>query len=208
MSDVFEDRRDLDPHRERLWRLIEDTPNLDWLLLTKRIDKVKTLAPWSGKWPRNIWLGTTTENQRWFDKRAEHLLMHDTIVHFISAEPLLGALNISRHLASATNPSGINWVITGGESGAGARHTNPAWFLDLRDQCLAAGVAFFFKQWGQWGPEAAFADRAAPEKAQRIQLVGRLAQKLELVRAGRKHAIEPLLDGREWKQLPALLLAA
>ena len=80
MADVFEDRRELDLHRERLWRLIEATPQLDWLLLTKRIEHVRTLAPWKSRWPANIWLGTSTENQRWLEKRVDHLLEHDAAV--------------------------------------------------------------------------------------------------------------------------------
>src|SRR4051812_16427350 len=65
MADVFEDRADLNQTRERLWGLIEATPHLDWLLLTKRIRHVRKLSPWKGKWPSNIWLGTSTENQNW-----------------------------------------------------------------------------------------------------------------------------------------------
>jgi len=63
MGDVFENRPELDAHRARLWQLIECTPSLDWLLLTKRIENVRTMAPWTHSWPANVWLGATMENQ-------------------------------------------------------------------------------------------------------------------------------------------------
>src|SRR5262245_34580602 len=68
MADVFEDRDDLDPARERLWSLIAATPNLNWLLLTKRPQHVSEMVPWGERWPDNVWLGTTVENQRWAEK--------------------------------------------------------------------------------------------------------------------------------------------
>ena len=70
MCDVFEDRRDLDLHRHRLWKLIDTTPNLDWLLLTKRHTKIGKLSPWKATWPHNVWLGVTVENQTWADRRV------------------------------------------------------------------------------------------------------------------------------------------
>src|SRR5688572_9500335 len=92
MADVFEDRRDLDGKRDRLWPLIEATPDLDWLLLTKRPQNMRRLAPWKA-WPRNVWAGTTAENQKWAQKRIPELLEVPAVVHFISAEPLLGPLD-------------------------------------------------------------------------------------------------------------------
>lgn len=73
MADVFEDRRDLDVHRERLWELIDATPMLNWLLLTKRTDRVEALAPWRDTWPANVWLGSTAESQKWADLRVARL---------------------------------------------------------------------------------------------------------------------------------------
>ena len=116
MADVFENRRDLDPWRDKLWELIEATPSLDWLLLTKRPENVSELAPWKGKWPKNIWLGTTVENQKMATARLPLLEKIDTVVRFISAEPLLGRINLDPWLGAT-----INWVITGGESGPRAR---------------------------------------------------------------------------------------
>ena len=160
MSDVFEDRRDLDEHRRRLWRLIEDTPNLDWLLLTKRPQNIATMLPVPLiKSPttlvpffRNVWLGTTVENQEYADERIATLLANPAVVHFISAEPLLGELDLAPWVGPIDDPEtgaplqSLAWVITGSESGRGARPQNVDWFRSLRDQCEAAGIAFLFKQ--------------------------------------------------------------
>ncbi|ARE40874.1 Bacteriophage protein gp37 [Rhodovulum sp. P5] len=146
MADVFEDRRDLDPHRARLWALIEATPNLDWLLLTKRPELVRGLAPWGAEWPLNVWLGTTVENQKRADENLPELASVPAKVRFISAEPLLGPLDLRAYLHA------ISWVITGGESGPKARPASPSWFRSLLVQCMEADVPFHFKQWGDWVP--------------------------------------------------------
>jgi protein gp37 len=147
MADVFEDRDELLEHRTRLFDLIEMTPDLDWLLLTKRPQNVARLARWGAQWPSNVWLGTTIELQH----RAEELLPYleaiPAKVRFISAEPLLGPLKIERWLETT-----IDWVITGGESGPKARPASPQWFTDLHAQCMRQEVAFHFKQWGDWAP--------------------------------------------------------
>ncbi len=147
MADVFEKNRSLDSERERLWDLIEQTRQLRWLLLTKRPENIRHLSRWgrSGDWPENIWLGATVENQRWAETRLPHLLEHNAPVRFISAEPLLGPLNLEKF-------PGINWIITGGESSSSARPTPPSWFRNLRDYADSASIPFFFKQWGQWAP--------------------------------------------------------
>jgi protein gp37 len=201
MGDVFENRRDLDAPRERLWSLIESTPNLDWLLLTKRIHHVKRLAPWGGKWPKNVWLGTSTEKQNWLEKRVEHLLMHDVVVRFISAEPLLGPLVVSPWLAnSCSTVGGINWVIAGGESGTHARSMNPAWAASLRDQCRAANVPFHFKQWGHWAPEE-IVKEGFSARAERIEVVGGSGQLIRMVKIGKAKSGRTL-DGITWDQFP------
>src|SRR5215207_6054449 len=112
MADVFEDRPELDVWRARLWELILATQELDWLLLTKRPELVSTMVPWGERWPANVWLGTTVENQKWAEERLPHLVAVPAAVRFISAEPLLGPLTIARWLEN-----GLDWVITGGESG-------------------------------------------------------------------------------------------
>lgn len=147
MADVFEDREGLDEWRIRLWGLIELTPNLDWLLLTKRPERVERSVPWTQKWPANVWIGTTVENQEWADERLPHLKRLPAAVRFISAEPLLGPVDLRPWLGST-----LDWVITGGESGPKARPSSPTWFRNVMNQCMEADVAFHFKQWGDWAP--------------------------------------------------------
>ena len=203
MADVFEDRADLNETRERLWALIEATPHLDWLLLTKRIRHVRKLAPWSGKWPQNIWLGTSAENQLWLDRRVEHLLEHDVVVCFISAEPLLGPLALQPWLAAPGSlQPGINWVIAGGESGPDSRSMNPAWPEDIRDQCNEADVPFHFKQWGHWAPEELIAEGISA-RAQRMNVIGRDGRSIQLVKVGKAKGGREL-GGTTWDQVPEL----
>ena len=149
MADVFEPRTDLDFWREKLWALIEKTPHLDWLLLTKRPGHIKHVYPWARQARQNVWLGTTAENQRWADRRIERLIAVDARVRFLSCEPLLSAVDLERWLKRDQ----IGWVIAGGESGGAARPTHPNWIRSLRDQCTKFRVPFHFKQWGHWGPE-------------------------------------------------------
>ena len=188
MADVFEDREDLVPHRARLLRLIEATPNLDWLLLTKRPSNVQRLASWTGGWPPNVWLGTTVELQKRADELLPVLAQIPAAVRFISAEPLLGPLELTSWLGQS-----INWVITGGESGPKARPASPAWFRSLHRQCMAAEVPFHFKQWGDWAP----GDGLNLPKRQSA----RAADGTTMVRVGKKVAGR-VLDGNEWDGLP------
>lgn len=154
MADVFEAHPsiDLDKKRGELWDLIEATPNLDWLLLTKRPENIHTkLRPSWLSCPReNVWLGTTAEDQSYVDRRLPVLLQVPAAVHFVSCEPLLSAIDLARYLAV----DGINWVIVGGESGKGYRAPQIDWVRSLRDQTLAAGQSFHFKQWGGTTPKA------------------------------------------------------
>ncbi len=143
MADVFEYRAELHPWREKLWDLIECTTSLDWLLLTKRPQRMAYHNRWGDRWPLNVWLGTTVENQKTADERIPHLLDNSAPVRFLSCEPLVGPIDVSRYLAA-----GIEWVIAGGESGGKSRPSHPRWFRDLRDQCIDANVPFLFKQWG------------------------------------------------------------
>jgi protein gp37 len=122
MADVFEPRSELDPWRERLWTLIEQTPQLDWLLLTKRPANIKHVYPWAHSPRENVWLGTTAETQKWADIRIERLLSVDARVRFLSCEPLLSRIDLTAWLANKQ----IDWVIAGGESGGQARPTHPS----------------------------------------------------------------------------------
>lgn len=187
MSDVFEDRRDLDTHRQRLWRLIEDTPWLDWLLLTKRPELVLGTAPWGESWPDNVWMGTTVETQEYADERLPYLSEIPAAVRFISAEPLLGPVEIGPWADS------IDWVITGGESGPHARPSSPTWFRDLLNRCMASDIAFHFKQWGDWAPGQGIA--LAKVRKEHV------ADGTVMVRVGKKAAGREL-DGETWDELP------
>lgn len=157
--------------RADLLDIIRRTPNLDWQLLTKRPERwrasmeairdsepgvVGQMAGWwlDGRHPVNVWIGTTVEDQLRADERIPHLLKIPARVRFLSCEPLLGPVKIP----SAKDPcdgqaisylEGIHWVICGGESGTKARPMHPDWARSLRDQCAAANVPFFFKQWGE-----------------------------------------------------------
>jgi protein gp37 len=201
MADVFENKKELNQYRERLWSLIEATPALDWLLLTKRIEYVKKFIPWQGKWPENVWLGTTAEKQNWLEKRIDHLLSHDAKVRFISAEPLLGPLDVTEWLAKPrSKTSGIDWVIAGGESGPNSRWMNPAWAENLRDQCLSAKVPFHFKQWGHWAPEELIKEGVSA-KTERIQVIGRMGEMIQMAKVGKSKSGR-LLDGSTWDGFP------
>lgn len=162
LMDVFEDRPELVVPRYRLFDLIEDTPHLDWLLLTKRPENILKLTGW---WdvirPHNIWIGTTTENQEQADKRIPLLLQVPAVVRFVSCEPLLGPVDLTAGIHSFPADAikhedwrkvWPDWVIAGGESGPNARPMHPDWARSLRDQCQGAGARFFFKQWGEWLP--------------------------------------------------------
>lgn len=176
MGDVFEDRRDLDEHRARLFALIAMTPRLDWLLLTKRPECVAKLVPWTGRWPANVWMGVTAENQRRLRERIPILLSLPARVRFVSHEPLVG--QVSYRDAPWTGPDswemdgldGIDWLIVGGESGPKHRPLDLDNARRLRDEAsAAAGVSFFFKQVGGLKPTSGGDE----------------------------------LDGRQWKQFPA-----
>jgi protein gp37 len=178
MADVFEDHPDVTEARKRLWGLIEATPWLRWQLLTKRPENVAQMVPWGDSWPSWVWLGVSAENQRWADARIPLLLDIPAAVRFISAEPLLGPVDLrfteeveGCNCAGGTPESngqhephcglepglswgGLHWIIAGGESGAKARPMHPDWARSLRDQCQFARVPYLFKQWGAWGPSA------------------------------------------------------
>lgn len=173
MADVFEDRQDLDADRARLWDTIAATPWLDWLLLTKRPENMGRLVPlgWSDRWPRNVWVGTTAENQKELNKRWAHLATVPAGVRFLSIEPQLEHVelrcngcdgNVTDHLAPDQGGcSGWfpDWIITGGESGSAPRPYCEAWARSLVKQCKAARIACFVKQMGAY---YCFADEARP----------------------------------------------
>lgn len=136
--------------RYNLWELIDATPNLNWLLLTKRIENYHALAPWHlNRYPKNVWLGITAEDQKHYDRRMKILVTIPAALRFVSYEPALGP--IEEVYVGGHAP---DWIIMGGESGANARPMDLDWARDLRDRCEEAEIAFHFKQWGGSRPDA------------------------------------------------------
>lgn len=168
LSDTFEGRSDLDPLRARFFAAIEASPALTFQLLTKRPENVLRMVPasWLDRWPAHVWIGCTVEDQENADLRIPHLLKVPAAVRFLSVEPQVGPVIL--HGGSVPSPpgsvgevigrggwlrpNGISWVIQGGESGSKARPFDLAWARSMRDQCLAAGVAFFMKQGHKGAP--------------------------------------------------------
>lgn len=195
MADVFERRADLNTERLKLWALIENTPNLDWLLLTKRPQNIETLAPWRSDWPANVWLGTTVENQTMAEKRLPSLLKIPAAVRFLSCEPLLGPLDL-RDWVDRNSFYPIDWIIAGGESGPGCRPMHPDWVRGLLAQCQSFEVPFHFKQWGQWVP-AEMADGAINVRLMEFTN----DRSVEMVRLNKKLAGR-ILEGTTWDGVP------
>jgi protein gp37 len=138
MSDLFQDEVPLD----FIQRVFETMRTAHWhqfQVLTKRSQRLRDLSHLID-WPRNVWMGVSVENEK-YKFRIDDLRGTGAAVKFLSLEPLLGPL-------PNLNLTGIDWGIVGGESGPGARPIKEEWVTDIRDQCGAAGVAFFFKQWG------------------------------------------------------------
>ena len=178
MCDIF-DNKVLPAYRLRLFQLIYETPYLDWLLLTKRIGNAEKMLCEAKEFHRftdadlkHVWIGATICNQEEANRDVPKLLQIPAAKHFLSIEPMLGAIQMQQiwddevllfplvgevTFEGRSEPmpliyGGIDWVIVGGESGPKARPMHPDWVRSLRDQCKAAGVPFFFKQWGAWAP--------------------------------------------------------
>jgi protein gp37 len=215
----------MDDCRARLFRLIDATPNLDWQLLTKRPENIARM--WPGVFRKNAWLLTSVSDQQTADAMIPALLQCRNLapVLGLSMEPLVGPVEFS----NVTNRSdvvqqlgkkalnGIDFVIVGGESGHGARPMHPQWAIDIRNQCQAAGVPFFFKQWGEWAP---YYDVGAPfteqeilgDKMAWVSLDGRwstdkirpsdFGEGTVLMSRVGKDAAGRKLDGRTWDEFP------
>jgi protein gp37 len=144
MSDLF--HNDVpEAYIRDVFEVIAETPQHQYQVLTKRSKRLAELGR-RLDWPANLWMGVSVESSK-YRFRLDHLRKVDAAVRFVSAEPLLGRLD-------DLDLDGIHWLIAGGESGAHARPMDEAWVVDLRDQCGAAGVPFFFKQWGGHTPKA------------------------------------------------------
>lgn len=200
--------------RTRLWSLIRNTKSIDWLMLTKRPENVPDLLPhdWRGGWD-HVHLGFTAENQLNYDRRIAIMESIPAVRRFISCEPLLGSIQLG--LENWIRRGKIHQVIVGGESGREARPMHPAWARSLRDQCVAAGVPFHFKQWGEWTPGENVTDQYGERGGKyptkhpwdggwtdcdddwmTEQDHGPILYRVGKKKAGR------LLDGQEWNQFP------
>lgn len=213
---------------------------LDWGRATMRREDSRPRAIHQ-EWPLpNVWLGVSVEDQKRADLRIPALLDTPAAVRFLSCEPLLGPVDLSRWLgveymdalegygeelgAALTGRvgpyGGLHWVIVGGESGPGARPVHPDWVRTLRDQCTAAGTAFFFKQFGAWVPESAWLHRDSapaaflddegrfrplvngkPTEAPMARGEAITVRQVGKGKAGRE------LDGRTWDEFPQAVTA-
>lgn len=144
--------------------------------MTKRPHAINQMVPgsWLTSWPPNVWVGVTVEDQQRAAQRLPHLIEIPAPVRFVSVEPLLGPLDLSPWLDK------LDWVIVGGESGAQARPAEIDWVRKLRDQVTAAGVAFFFKQWGNWAQREGAGDKLVKLTTKTFRV----------------------LDGRQWDEFP------
>lgn len=167
MSDVFHDGVPFS-YVDRILEVIENSPQHTFQILTKRAARMAEYFS-SKKAPDNAWLGVTVEDRAYGLPRIDELRKIDAKVRLISSEPLLESLG-------QFDLTGIHWVIVGGESGPKARPMEKEWVEEILRQCEDAKVAFFFKQWGTWGPD------------------GRK-------RAKKQNGKE--LDGRTWQQMPS-----
>jgi len=200
-------------------------------ILTKRPERMAELVPRiladkfvGGQPPPNVWLGTSVEDQRAADERIPHLLATPAAVRFLSCEPLLGPVNLERHPhGSKPDPQSgvypawysqqIDWCIVGGESGPKARPMHPDWPRALREQCVAAGVPFFFKQWGEWAPTKIVVggDLGGDLRRGHTQHLhapgnpeGHFTRGDAYVSRVGKHNAGRLLDRREWNEFPVV----
>ena len=196
-----------------------DPPNGDW---SKGVELTYKLLPW----PKNLWLGVTAENQEQADKRIPILLQIPAAQRFVSVEPMLSEVKILNYLGEEvkwnchgdeiSRRNSLDWVICGGESGPGARPMHPEWARSIREQCKAAGVPFFFKQFGEWWPiggdgisKPEYDDQFPKTPYCWVTLDGNVFQSgaspdALMLRTGKKSA-GSILDGQEWKQFPGVM---
>lgn len=235
-----------------IWDVMARTPQHTYQILTKRPERMlEILSEWAADgwyWRRddglwcgplegplpNVWLGVSVENQRAADERIPMLLQTPAAVRFLSCEPLLGPVDLTRIAPmDSENREGaiagdalagglwekkghaerwhqiqkgpaIDWIVVGGESGPNARPMHPEWVRSIRDQCQAAGVPFFFKQWGEWIPASQALTRQLEighTVSFRAENNRRVLDEETFFRVGKK-AAGRLLDGRTWDEFP------
>ncbi len=138
MSDLFHKKVPIS-FIQQVFSVMNQSPQHQFQILTKRADHLEKISK-QVKWTNNIWMGVSVENKHYVN-RIGHLLKTKAKIKFLSLEPLLGPLK-------RLKLKGIDWVIVGGESGPNARSIQPEWVLEIKDQCIAQKIPFFFKQWG------------------------------------------------------------
>ena len=230
MGDLFhEDISDEDLFA--VWDIFDQTTH-DYLVLTKRPQRMHDFLRALNEQMPNVWLGVSCENQQAADERIPLLLQTPAAVRFVSVEPMLGPVDLGKscgcgyYCDPAEDGYGhhdhpfwtpgrrapIDWVVCGGESGPGARPMHPDWVRSSRDQCAEAGVPFLFKQWGEWFPRDQWKhnpdlilpdDDAAYRETSRTHLFEDMNRSLPVHRVGKK-AAGRVLDGRTWNEMPAV----
>lgn len=199
MSDLFHEDvpfQFIDKVYDTMWC----TPRHTYQVLTKRADRMQQYCSNIVPYIPNVWQGVSVEDQKTADERIPLLTATHAVIRFLSMEPLLGPVDLSPFLPS---PLGfgiplIDWVIVGGESGPGARPMHPQWVRDLRDQCKEAGIAFFFKQWGEYAPAH---DLQCNDKGIKGRKWFTFDPDTSVCRVGKK-AAGRLLDGKEYNAFP------
>jgi protein gp37 len=193
-----------------VWQRMWECPQHTFLVLTKRPERMRQVLAGDFLNPLpNVWLGVSVENQVTAEARIPALLATRAAVRWVSCEPLLGAVDLFQ--PPVGDPAqyldgmiwGLDWVVCGGESGPGARPMHPDWARGLRDQCQAAGVAFLFKQWGEWLAPLAARGLQAPTEASDAPGNGifRFPDGTTMYKVGKGFAGR-LLDGRGWDEYP------
>ena len=229
MCDVFDEEAP-EGSRNALFGQVLNTPNLIWILCTKRPQNIPRMTPsywWDVGFPGNLWMLVTAENQARVDERVPLILKVPAKVRGVSIEPMVGPMDIKHLLPHPFNrephspwcedcigphPSFdgwkqtrednhgpfLDWVVLGFESGRGARPGHPDWARKVREDCQAAGVPFFFKQWGEWLPVGPDDEHPGSKfDIGKKWLDGHVAS----FRVGKK-AAGRLLDGRTWDEFP------
>lgn len=217
MSDLFHDEVSGD-FIEDVIETISNCPRHTFMILTKRPKRMNFLFQEVMKFLAenplpNLWLGVSVEDQKSADERIPVLLKTPVAVRFVSVEPMLGPVDlvpylklppfhVNYKLSGMNKWSGLNWVICGGESGPGARPMHPDWVRSLRDQCVNAGVPFFFKHWGEWRENDYPETQKWKAETYYCQNAVSKINEEDFFRIGKNRAGR-LLDGREWNQFPS-----
>ena len=191
---------------DRVFAVMALCPQHTFVLLTKRPKRMQIFmnsmcrVPVATRPPDNIWFGTSVEDQPTADERLPWLLKTPAALRWVSLEPLIGPVE-------RLELEGIHWAVVGGESGPKARPMHPDWARSTRAQCVAAGVPFYFKQWGEWAPGAHHKNRIT--RGSRTRIVSpyngennALAKNCAVMVHVGKRAAGRLLDGREWQEQP------